>query len=107
MGSKMTADREKRFEPITDDEALDGNAAGGVLAAAFGADLTDAAGRCANCGTMSHVASLRLYLGGPGRVLRCPACSEVVIRILERADRVVVDLAGITILRFEASGPAA
>ena len=32
---------------------------------------------------MSAVGTLRVYMRGPGVVVRCPACAEVVLRIVE------------------------
>ncbi len=78
----MTGDREKRMA-MDEQLVLDGNAAGGLLAAAYGADVTSWRGRCVHCGTISVVATLRVYVGGPGTVLRCPVCAGVVIRIAE------------------------
>jgi Family of unknown function (DUF6510) len=68
---------------MDDQLVLDGNAAGGPLAAAYGADVTARQGRCIHCGTVSVVANLRAYVEGPGTVLRCPACGRFVIRIVE------------------------
>ena len=84
------------FQPIRDDEALDGNAAGGVLAVVLGRDLTASEGTCVHCGTTSVVAALRAYPSGPGLVLRCPACSSVVLVIVERPDGPRVDSRGLT-----------
>ena len=74
-------------EPVEDHDAedavLDGNAVAGVLAAAFGVEMTDVPGECAHCATVSVLATLRAYSRAPGIVLRCPVCSGVVIRIVE------------------------
>ncbi|HET9680892.1 MAG TPA: DUF6510 family protein [Candidatus Limnocylindrales bacterium] len=94
---------DRAFMPIEDDAALDGNAAGGLLADAFGLDLTAALGTCAHCRTVSSVGVLRAYLGGPAAVLRCPACSGVVMRVSIRNESVVVDLAGLRGLVISAS----
>jgi hypothetical protein len=84
------------FVPIRDDEALDGNAAGGALAAVLGVDLTASEGTCSHCGTTSVVATLRVYPSGPGIVLRCPACSSVVAVVIQRPDGARVDVRGLT-----------
>jgi len=60
-------------------EALDGNAIGGELFEAFGSEMTAASGRCMFCGSVSHIAELRVYLRAPGAVGRCPACMNVVM----------------------------
>ena len=90
-------------DPIDDATAsavVDGNALAGVLATLFGGDVTAAPGRCAHCHTVSMVGELRAYVRGPGRVLRCPACDGVVLRIVEAGDSIYVDLTGASYLRF-------
>jgi hypothetical protein len=47
------------------------------------------------------VGAMRVYMGGPGAVLRCPACDEVVIRVVETAEATYVDARGAAYLRFE------
>jgi uncharacterized protein DUF6510 len=89
----------------TDDPAvereLDGNALAGILETLFGADMTDVPERCVHCATVSMVGALRAFTGGPGAVLRCPACDGVVLRIVETAEATYVDARGAAYLRFE------
>ena len=80
---------------------LDGNALAGVFEAVFGSDMTAVPGRCAHCATVNMVGAMRAYTGGPGAVLRCPACDEVVLRIVETAEATYVDARGIAYLRLE------
>jgi len=93
----------ERVEAMRDDPAvgltLDGSAVGGLLAAVFGREITSEAERCAHCGTTSIVATLRVYARGPGTVLRCPACTDVVLRIVETPGGYRVDASGATHLR--------
>ena len=84
-----------------DDAVLDGNAVGGMLGTLFAAEMTAVPGKCAQCGTMSAVGSLRAYVRAPGTVLRCPACGGVVIRVVETAEATYVDARGAAYLRFE------
>lgn len=94
---------------MTEDEAtglgagqpLDGNAAAGLLAAAFGVDMTAIPGRCAHCGEMHMIGELRAYMRAPGTVLRCPTCDGIIIRIVETAEATYVDARGVAYLRFE------
>lgn len=86
-------------DPAVDRE-LDGNALAGALEAMFGTDMTAIPGRCAHCGTTNMVGAMRVYTGGPGAVLRCPACDGVVLRVVETADATYVDLRGAAYLRF-------
>jgi phage FluMu protein Com len=83
-----------------DMEALDGNAIGGALAALFGGDMTATPGSCAHCGTVSVIAEMRAYVQAPGRILRCPTCHSVVMRIVETPDATYVDARGAAYLRF-------
>lgn len=91
---------DERIALMRDDPAVDltvdGNAIGGVLEELFGVDVTATAEQCASCGTVSVVGTLRVYLRGPGIVVRCPACAEVVLRIVETPRGRRVDLAGAT-----------
>ncbi len=48
-----------------------------------GADMTTAHGACGHCGTRSMVAELAVYARAPGAVMRCRACGEVVMVVVE------------------------
>jgi len=85
----------------TDDAVLDGNAVAGVLAAAFGLEMTAVPGQCAHCHTVSVVGQLRVWTRAPGIVLRCPVCSGVVLRIVETPTATLVDTSGAAWLRFD------
>ena len=74
---------------------LDGNAVGGLLAAVFGREMTAAPGQCAHCGTVSIVGRSAPTCAGPGVVLRCPACADVVVRIVETPTGTLVDASGV------------
>src|SRR4051794_34033170 len=82
------------------DLVVDANALGGTLAGVFGGDVTGSPGRCAHCHTVSIVGTMRAYARGPGIVLRCPACTEVVVRVVETPAATYVDLTGISMLRL-------
>jgi Family of unknown function (DUF6510) len=84
-----------------EESVLDGNAVAGILAATFGTEMTDVPGECAHCATVSVVATLRAYTRAPGIVLRCPACSGVVLRIVETPTATLVDARGAAWLRFD------
>ena len=83
------------------DQVLDGNAVAGVLAAAFGVEMTSIPGQCAHCGTVSVLATLRAYTRAPGIVLRCSTCDGVVLRIVQTPTATLVDASGARWLRFE------
>jgi DNA-directed RNA polymerase subunit RPC12/RpoP len=75
--------------------ALDGNAAGGLLYEVFGTEMTTAVGTCATCGTVGPVAETAVYLDAPGAVIRCPACTSVLMVIVRRRDINCVGLLGL------------
>jgi hypothetical protein len=68
-------------------DALDGNAIGGELFAAFGHEMTAAVGTCMGCGEPSAIAELRVYVSGPGTVARCPGCASVAIVLVRGTAR--------------------
>ena len=72
---------------------VDGNAIAGVLVEALGTEMTDAPRGCQSCGVVSAVGEHLVYLGA-GYVLRCPACGDLALRIVSRADCHVLTLAG-------------
>ena len=77
---------------------LDANAVAGLLHEIFGADMTAIASQCAHCGNHAMVGSLRAYTG-PGVVLRCSICQEIVMRVVTMPDgRHRVDIRGASFL---------
>jgi len=68
-----------------DAHVLDGNGVGGLLAELFGADVTGADCCCAHCGNVGPLGTLRVYVAA-GIVLRCSACSGLVMRVMTRSD---------------------
>jgi hypothetical protein len=86
---------------------LDGNAAGGLLQEVFGWDVSGSLAQCANCGNVAECATLLVWSGGPGTVLRCSVCHEVVIRIAATPAGVFIDARGaVSIRRPSPPGPA-
>lgn len=85
-----------------DPYALDANAVAGQLYEIFGAEMTAIASRCAHCGNRAQIGSLRAYgVGGPGVVLRCSVCSQIVMRFMRRPDgSFLVDARGAAYLRI-------
>ena len=77
---------------------LDGNAAAGALADLFAVDLTEARSRCASCGTTAMLGAHHLYADAPALVLRCPSCTEVVLRFAAQQGRLLLDLRGAQLL---------
>ena len=77
---------------------LDGNAIGGLLYEVFGTEMTDATGKCANCGATGPVARAVVYLDAPGTVVRCRNCSSVLMVFARVRERTCVDLRGLAVL---------
>ncbi|MEV5274358.1 DUF6510 family protein [Streptomyces werraensis] len=82
---------------------LDGNAAAGDLESLFGADMTTAAGQCEGCGLRMRLAEAHAYLGGPGTVLRCPGCEDVLLRMVRSPNHLWLDASGLDYLRLPAA----
>jgi hypothetical protein len=80
---------------------LDGNAAAGELSNLFAMDVTAAQGQCAHCGAKRRFAEAHLYMCGPGVVARCAVCQNVLLRLVNVGERVLLDLRGMTYLRIE------
>lgn len=79
---------------------LDGNAAAGALQAIFGAEMTAAPSKCAHCGNVAEMATAHAWMEGPGIVLRCSICHEVILRIVETPDAHYIDARGMAYVRL-------
>ena len=82
---------------------LDGNAAAGELSQIFVMDVTTAEGQCAHCGATKHFAEAHVYMQGPGIVARCSVCEQVLLRLVDVRQRVLLDVRGMTYLSLETS----
>ena len=82
---------------------LDGNAAAGELSKIFVMDVTAAEGQCAHCGTIKHFAEAHVYMKGPGIVARCAVCEQVLLRLVDVRQRMLLDVRGMTYLSLETS----
>jgi hypothetical protein len=79
-------------------DVLDGNAIGGLLREVFGTEMTTASGTCAACHVTGPVARCVVYLKAPGTVVRCPACTAVLMVVTELRGMNCVDLEGLAAL---------
>jgi hypothetical protein len=77
-------------------EALDGNAIGGMLYHVFGCEMTMAHAECGGCGARGPLAECEVYLGGPGIVVRCRVCHNIVMVLVEVREMMCVDLSGLS-----------
>jgi hypothetical protein len=87
-------------ERTTDDRTLDGNAVAGMLEGLFGADMTAADSECSGCGRHGEIGTLLAYTNAPGVVLRCPACSTVMLRIVETPRGTLIEAKGLAYVRI-------
>jgi hypothetical protein len=79
---------------------LDANAVAGLLQEVFGTEMTAIPSECAGCGNQAEVGTLLAFTRGPGVVLRCPACQQVVLRIVQTPDSTFIDARGAVYLRM-------
>jgi hypothetical protein len=84
---------------------LDGNVLAGALSELFTIDITGATGQCVSCGTSGAIGQARVYADAPGLVARCPACGQVVLRLVRSPGRAWLDLRGITCLEVTLPSP--
>jgi hypothetical protein len=82
---------------------LDGNACAGLLLEVFGSDLTTAHVACACCGAVAQFGGQHLYgyPNGPGAVLRCSACENLLMVIVHARGRYRVAAQGLTWIEIE------
>lgn len=84
----------------TSEMKLDGNAIGGLLREIFAMEMTSSVGTCAFCGAVNEVGRLHVYVHAPGTVVRCPACEQVLMKIVRGRGRYWVDLSGARVLEL-------
>jgi Zn finger protein HypA/HybF involved in hydrogenase expression len=84
------------------DLKVDGNAIAGLLREIFAMEMTNAESTCAGCGKVHAVGRVDVYLNAPGVVVRCPACDQVLMRIVHGSGRYWIDLTGTRCLEFKA-----
>ena len=80
---------------VLEEAVLDGNAIGGMLIELFGTEMTTAVGTCGVCGTTGQVAELLVYRPGPGTVVRCRVCDNVLMVFVEVRGMTCVDMRGL------------
>ena len=81
--------------------ALDGNAMAGALGELFAVDVSVAVFECAGCSHTGVVAEVVVYADAPGMVGRCPACSDVLLRLVRSERRAWLDMSGVVSLRID------
>jgi uncharacterized protein DUF6510 len=86
------------------DLKVDGNAIGGMLREIFTMEMTAAESTCGGCGKVHAIGRVDVYMNAPGVVVRCPSCSNVLMRIVQGRGRYWIDFSGMRCLEF--AGPA-
>jgi uncharacterized protein DUF6510 len=79
---------------------LDGNALAGLLQGIFGTEMTANPAECGNCGSVSEMGGLLAFTHAPGAVLRCPACEEVMMTVVETPTAIYLDARGAAYVRI-------
>ena len=83
------------------DLRLDGNAVAGMLAEAFGFEMTVSRGGCAGCGATNQLGAMLVYAHGMGVIGCCPACGQPLLRIARGEGRWWLDLRGLAWLQLD------
>ena len=78
----------------------DGNALAGPLHDLLRVDVTTAIGRCTACGRTAPMAEVRVFDHAPGVIARCPACDQVLLRLVRDRGRAWLDLRGLSYLQL-------
>ena len=78
----------------------DGTALAGPLQDVVRVDVTPAIGRCTGCGRTAPMAEVRVFDHAPGVVARCPACDQVLLRLVQGPGRAWLDLRGLSYLQL-------
>jgi hypothetical protein len=73
---------------------VDGNALAGLLQDLFNVEMTVAPVECAFCGRSGEMGSLWAFTASPGYILRCPACQNVILRLVTTPDKIYLDARG-------------
>ncbi len=79
---------------------LDANATAGLLYEIFGTEMTASPTECANCGNEGEIGELLAFTHGPGIILRCSTCENVVLRIVQTPKEIILDARGAVYLRL-------
>jgi Zn finger protein HypA/HybF involved in hydrogenase expression len=101
MDNTQVSDTQTDSTDIIRELMLDGNAVGGMFHDLFGVEMTATPTECANCGNEAQMGELLAFTQSPGAVLRCPACENVVLRIVETREAMYLDARGALYIRLE------
>ena len=85
---------------INEELMLDANAIAGLLQEIFGVEMTAEPTECAHCGNEADLGTLLAFTQGPGIVLRCSTCEQIVLRIVQSPDATFLDARGAVYLKL-------
>jgi Zn finger protein HypA/HybF involved in hydrogenase expression len=84
----------------SDEQQLDGNAAGGILGQIFAFEMTMAEVICAHCDAVGPIGAATVFATAMGTIVRCPGCGAALIRIAHGPQRYWVDFSGTRLLQI-------
>jgi uncharacterized protein DUF6510 len=96
---------EDTSQDINRELMLDANATAGLLYEIFNTEMTAAPTECAHCGNEAEIGTLLAFVQGPGIVLRCSTCENVVLRIVQTPNAIFLDARGAVYLRLARGKP--
>ena len=79
---------------------LDGNALAGIFFDIFGVEMTASPTECASCGRTGDLGTLLAFTRAPGIILRCPACEQVMLRVVRTPGGTYLDARGVVYLKI-------
>jgi hypothetical protein len=79
---------------MTEPTHVDGNAVAGAFAEVLGLDVTTAMLTCEKCCRVRAFAESHVYHHGPGIVVRCSGCGNVLARLVQTPANVWLDFRG-------------
>lgn len=87
-------------EDISQALTVDGNAIAGLLDEIFAHEMTVSVAECAFCGKQGEIGEVRVFSEGPGVVMRCPYCSNVLMRIVRTPTAIYLDARGMAYIQI-------
>jgi hypothetical protein len=84
---------------------LDGNATAGILNEIFATEVTSNPLECAGCGQEGELGALHAFVQAPGIVLRCPACENIILRVVQTPEAFYLDFRGAVYLKLNRAAP--
>jgi hypothetical protein len=87
----------------SDEQQLDGNAAGGVLGQIFAFEMTTAEVICAHCDAVGPIGAAVVYATAMGTIIRCRGCDEALMRIVHGPQRYWIDFSGMRMMQLTAA----